>query len=137
MTLPCLGRVRGTHTTTRASPSASSTLSWMVCSSLAPASVSLATTRMVFMGFAFLLVRWVGRSPGGRRRLARHRLGRRSEYPVDGTGHAILVGAADDGGDLVEVEDRRRRGDLPPERERPPRVPRGARPAAPGGGHVV
>ena len=37
-------------------------------------------------------------------------------------GHAVLVGAADDLRDLVEVEDRRRRGDLPLERHRAPRV---------------
>ena len=37
----------------------------------------------------------------------------------------------------VEVEDRRRRGDLPLERERAPRVGHRARPAAPRGDHVV
>ena len=40
-------------------------------------------------------------------------------------------------GHVVEVEDRRRRGHLPLERERLPRVRRGARAAAPRGDHVV
>ena len=38
--------------------------------------------------------------------------------------HAVLVRAADDLRDLVEVEDRRRRRDLPLERQRTPRVRR-------------
>ena len=50
---------------------------------------------------------------------------------------AVLVRAADDLRDLVEVEDRRRRGDLPLERVRAPRVARRERAADPAGDHVV
>ena len=57
--------------------------------------------------------------------------------PCTAPGNAVLVRPADDGRDRVEVEDRRRRRDLPLERERAPRVGLGARAAAPGGDHVV
>ena len=50
---------------------------------------------------------------------------------VHRAGDAVLVRAADDLRDLVEVEDRRRRGNLPLERARPPRVAGGAGPAGP------
>ena len=46
-------------------------------------------------------------------------------------GHAVLVGAADDRRDLVEVEHRRRRGHLPLDRVRAPRVARGQRAVPP------
>ena len=52
-------------------------------------------------------------------------------------GDAVLVRRADDLRDLVEVEDRRRRADLPLERHRAPRVRRRDRAAAPARDHVV
>ena len=52
-------------------------------------------------------------------------------------GDAVLVRRADDLRDLVEVEDRRRRGDLPLERHRAPRVRRRDRAEAPARDHVV
>ena len=63
--------------------------------------------------------------------------GRRREDAVHGARHAVLVGSADDRRDAIEVEDRRRRGDLPLERQRAPRVGHRARAAAPAGDHVV
>src|SRR5213592_260489 len=111
MMFPCLGVLRGTQTTTRASPSTSSTLSLTVSRSFAPASVSLATTRIVFM-------KCCSCSFGGRLGVGARRrgldLGRcgRPEDSVHGARDAVLVGPADDGGHLVEVEDRRRRGHL-------------------------
>ena len=60
----------------------------------------------------------------GRRRRARglRHLRAALEDAVHRAGHAVLVRPADDRRDGVEVEDRRRRGDLPLERERAPRV---------------
>ena len=52
-------------------------------------------------------------------------------------GHAVLVRAADDARDLVEVEDRRRRGDQPLDRLRAPRVVAGERAPPPADDHVV
>ena len=52
------------------------------------------------------------------------RRGAASQHRVPRAGDAVLVRAADDLRDLVEVEDRRRRGDLPLERHRAPRVRR-------------
>ena len=52
-------------------------------------------------------------------------------------GHAVLVGAAHDLRDLVEVEDRRRRGHLPLERARAPRVAGRRRTEGPADDHVV
>ena len=57
------------------------------------------------------------------------RRGRRREDAVHRARDAVLVGAADDGWYPVEVEDRRRRGDLPLERHPAPRVGHGARAA--------
>src|SRR6188768_4439690 len=51
--------------------------------------------------------------------------------------HAVLVRCADDLRDLVEVEDRRRRGDLPLDRVGAPGVALGARAEAPADDHVV
>src|ERR671914_945127 len=56
---------------------------------------------------------------------------------MPGATHAVLVRAADDLRDRVEVEDGRRRGDLPLERHRAPRVPRRERSAPPAHEHVV
>ena len=56
---------------------------------------------------------------------------------VPGARDAVLVGTADDLRDLVEVEDRRRRRDLPLERARVPRVGLGDRAALPADDHVV
>src|SRR5919202_1760203 len=112
MMLPWRGRVRGTQIATRMSPSAACSL--IRSSSDAPPSVSLATTRIVF----------IRRSPPEDRRASlggrvlacagglRH-LGPALEHAVDRAGDAVLVGPADDGRDGVEVEDRRRRADLP------------------------
>src|SRR5690349_15748391 len=67
-----------------------------------------------------------------------HRLGmRRAEDRVPRTGDAVLVRVADDLRDLVEVEDRRRRADLPLERERAPRVALGDLAVPPRVDHVV
>src|SRR5436305_203014 len=92
------------------------------------ASVSLATTRMVAIRVLAL-----GRSGGDGAGLD---LGRRLEDPVDGAGDPVLVRPADHGRDPVEVEDRRRGGDLPLEREGAPRV-RGRARAEPPRGHDV
>ena len=97
---------------------------------LAPPSVSLATTRIVLMAGS---PRPAG---GGSRGPAARHLGA-LEHAMDRAGDAVLVRAADDGRDRVEVEDRRRRGDLPLERERPPRVRGRPRAAAPRRDHVV
>src|SRR4051794_27907986 len=105
MMLPCLGLLRGTQTITRVpSPDA---FSLTTSSSAAPANVSLATTRMQLMSSrSSSLGGWLG--VGARR--GRLGLGRRSrpEDPVHRTRHAVLVRAADDGRDLLEVEHRRR-----------------------------
>ena len=58
-------------------------------------------------------------------------------HRVPRAGHAVLVRSADDLGDLVEVEDRRRRGHLPLERESAPRVGLRDRAASPADHHVV
>src|SRR4051794_21685331 len=110
MMLPCLGLLRGTHTTTRVPSPPAAARSLTVSSSFAPASVSLATTKMVLMSSrSSSLGGWLG--VGARR--GRLGLGRRrrAEDPVHRARHAVLVGPADDGRDLVEVEHRRGRGD--------------------------
>ena len=56
---------------------------------------------------------------------------------VPGAGDAVLVRAADDARDLVEVEDRRRRGNLPLDRLGPPRVGGRLRAPLPADDHVV
>src|SRR3954470_5090177 len=109
MMLPCLGLLRGTQITTRVSSPLAPARSLMTSSSLAPASVSFATTRMVLMGSGCSSCG--GRlGVGARRGRLRLRRRRRPEDAVHRARHAVLVGPADDGGDLVEVEDRRRRG---------------------------
>src|SRR3954463_10327019 len=122
MMLPCLGLLRGTHTTTRASSPLAPARSFATSSSLAPASVSFATTRMVLMRSRSFssLGGWLG--VGARRgRLGFRRRGR-PEDAVHRTRHAVLVGPAGDGGERVEVEPRGGGGALPLERERAPRV---------------
>src|SRR4051812_49728138 len=112
MMLPCWGLLRGTHTTTRVPSPPAAARSLTTSSSFAPASVSLATTKMVLMSSgSSSLGGWLG--VGARR--GRLGLGRRRgpEDAVHRTGYAVFVGAAHDGRDLVEVEHRRRRGDLP------------------------
>src|SRR3954447_7049479 len=130
MMLPWRGRVWGTQIATRTSPSRA--CSRMRSSSSLPPSVSLATTRSVFMRLTPPEDPWAS---VGRRVLARagglRHLGAALEHAVDGAGDAVLVGAADDRRDRVEVEDRRRGRALPLERERAPRVRCGARPATP------
>ena len=59
------------------------------------------------------------------------------QHSVHGPGHPVLVRSADDLRDLVEVEDRRRRGDLPLERARAPRVAGRARVRTPSCDEVV
>ena len=119
------GLVRGTQTTKRASPSRPPLLDARraACRRRASrwrrrgrSSATLASSLAVVVGAAV---------PAGRRPR------RALEDAVHRAGDAVLVGAADDRRDRVEVEDRRRRGDLPLERQRAPRVGRGARPAAP------
>src|SRR4051794_36336340 len=114
MTLPWRGRVRGTITTAR-SPSASAASPRTFSSSSRPPMVSLATTRIVFTGLPPRGGRSCRRgfAAGGGARARGDRRRRRAEDAVHRARHAVLVGAADDGGDGVEVEDRRRRGDLP------------------------
>src|SRR5205807_6811989 len=80
-----------------------------------------------------LLARRRHRSAGGHRGFG---LGGWLEDPVHGPWNAVLVGAADDRRHRIEVEDRRRRGDLPLERQPAPRV-RGGPWAAPPAGHDV
>src|SRR3954453_13520512 len=134
MMLPCRGLVRGTQMTTDSSGSAAA--SSLVLSSRAPPPiVSLATTRTRLMAV-----------PPTRALAPRdHDVTARScvtpgrllhaisllEDPVPRAGPAVLIRPADDGRDVVEVEDRRRRGDLPLERERAPRVRRRPCAAAP------
>src|SRR3954447_25258802 len=106
MMFPCRGFVRGTQIATRMS--SSSACSLIFSRSVPPPRVSFATTRIVFIRGS--LPR--SRRSVGRRVLAcagglRH-FGAALEDPVDGTGDAVLVRAADDGRDRVEVEDRRR-----------------------------
>src|SRR4051794_21236727 len=72
---------------------------------------------------------------GSARGLLGPRLGGRLEDAVARAGDAVLVRAADHGRDLVEVEDRRRGGALPLERERAPRVGGRAGAAAPARDH--
>src|SRR3954469_5773334 len=105
MMLPCLGLLRGTQTMTRVPSPPAAARSLTTSSSLAPASVSLATTRMVLMSSR-------SSSLGGRLgvRARRCRLGLRGggrpEDAVHRARHAVLVRPADDGRDLVEVEHR-------------------------------
>src|SRR6202020_3450560 len=77
---------------------------------------------------------WTAATRAGR---SRSRLRRWRERAVHGAGHAVLVWTADDGRQLVEVEDRRRRGDLPLDRHAAPRVLHRARTATPARDHVV
>ena len=77
------------------------------------------------LGHGLLLSRRLGRGWSRRGRTIAHLgLGGGAEDAVHRAGDAVLVRAADDRRDGVEVEDRRRRGDLPLERERAPRVRR-------------
>src|SRR5947209_18666787 len=122
MTRPCAGRLRGTTSAKRTSPPAFS--SRILSRSLAPPIVWLATTRTVFTRYS--LPRHLGRAAARRR--GRAHLAGLAEHAVDGPRHPVLVGAAHHRGHRVEVEDRRRRGDLPLQREGPPRV--GLRPGA-------
>src|ERR1700747_2117833 len=131
MTSPAEGVVCGTTRRTRTSPSAAR--SRMRSSSLAPATVRLATTRISVIG-AHL------RTSRGRPRAAACAGGgggRGSEDAVYGAGHAVLVGAADDRRHAVGVEDRGRRSALPLERHATPWVGQRARAAAPAGDDVV
>src|SRR3954471_24417542 len=104
MMLPCLGLLRGTQMTTRASSPLAPARSLMTSSSLAPASVSFATTRIVLMGSrsSSSLGGWLGM--GARRRGLDLRRRRRPEDAVHRARQAVLVGPADHGRDLVEVE---------------------------------
>src|SRR5215208_4877971 len=120
MMLPWRGRLRGTQIATRMSSSAA--CSRIFSSSSLPPSVSFATTRIVFIRGSPP----EDQSPSlGGRVLARagglRHLGTALEHAVDRAGNAVLVRAADDGRDRVEVEDGWRRGNLPLERERAPR----------------
>src|SRR3954466_5726826 len=120
MMLPCLGLLRGTQTITRVPSPLVAARSLTVSSSLPPPSVSFATTRMVLIGSRSSSSLGGRLGVGARRgRLGLRRRGRPADA-VDRPRHAVLVGAADDGRNLVEVEPRRRRGDLPLEGERPP-----------------
>src|SRR5436309_3399548 len=135
MMLPCRGRDRGTHTTTRASPPA--VFSLMTLSSFWPPSVSLATTRMIFTRWGSYRSRGRLAVCGGAGRGREVRRARGPEDAVHGARDAVLVRSADDRRHLVEVEHWRWGGDLPLERERPPRVRDRPRTAAPRGDHVV
>src|ERR1700741_714191 len=100
MMLPCLGLLRGTQMTTCTSgcpPARSRTVS----SSLAPPRVSLATTRIVFMGCcsSSLGGRLGGRAGGRGLGLGGRR---RPEDAMHGARDAVLVRAADHGRHLVE-----------------------------------
>src|SRR6185312_4555995 len=97
MMLPWRGFVRGTQTTTCA-PCSAATFSLIRASSGAPPRVSLATTRMVLATRVLLF--------GRGRRVGARRCGdlRALEDAVHRSGDAVLVRAADDGRDVVEVE---------------------------------
>src|SRR3954463_5873182 len=126
MTLPYFGRVRGTTMKKRASP-----CSWrrlIASSSALPPMVSFARTRTLAMATPSR-----SRGGGGGWGFRLHRL----ENAVHRAGDAVLVRAADHGRDLVEVEDRRRRGHLPLERQRAPRVTGRRRAASHADHHVV
>src|ERR1044071_573919 len=111
MMLPCLGLLRGTHTMTRVPSPPALARSLTVSSSCAPASVSLATTRMVLMSCS-------PSSLGGRLGVGTRWgclcLGRRGRFEdaVDRARAAVLVRPADHRRQLIEVEHRRRGGDL-------------------------
>src|SRR3954471_2139514 len=122
MMLPWRGRVCGT-TTWKRTLSSTAAIAFTRSSRLPPPIVSLATTRIRLDTLGLSLVLGHRRA----RRLLRPGLRRRLEDPVDRARHAVLVRAADDGRHRVEVEERRRRGALPLQRERPPRVGRRAR----------
>src|ERR1700731_1675543 len=129
MTVPWRGLFWGTMMRRCASPAAL-TRARTVSSSLRPPSVSFATTRISVIGGSF---------PGRHRDAAggtRPDLGATAEDAVHRAGHAVLVRPADDRRGRVEVEDRRRRRDLPLERQRAPRVRDRARTAAPARDHV-
>src|SRR3954454_10573219 len=128
MTPPCRGLLRGTTSAKRVSSSRA--FSRIFSMSGPPPTVWLATTRIVLIS---LPRRLRARGPRG----GGHPLAGFAEHPVDRARDPVLVWAADHGGDRVEVEDGRGRGDLPFQRERPPRVGLGSRPAAPAGDHVV
>src|ERR1700742_4804283 len=130
--LPWRGRVCGT-TTWKRTLSSSAAIAFTRSSRFFPPIVSLARTRTRFATLRLSLA--FGRRCA--RRLLRPRLRRRLEDAVHRVRHAVLVRAADHGRHRVEGEDRRRRGHLPLQRERPPGVGRSARAAAPGGGTVV
>ena len=126
---PTAGWFCGAATTT------SETSSWRsrtACSSLRPPATSLRKTSSgALLGLGAHVgahhARLVGRDLGA---FAGH-------DRVPGAGDAELVGAADDARDLVEVEDRRRRGDLPLDRVGAPGVGLGPRAEAPADDHVV
>src|SRR3954463_7668492 len=120
MTPPCGGRSMGTTSTNCTSPSRA--FSRTRSSSFWPPTGWLATMRIFFKRCSLLLG---GRGHGSRRR--RCHLARLLEDAVDGARHPVLVRAADDGGDVFEVEEGRRRGALPLQRQRAPRVGLGAR----------
>src|SRR3954470_2410708 len=112
MMFPCRGFVRGTQTTTDIS--GSSAWSWRAFSmSSRPPIVSLAMTSARLMGSPPRGNAQRSRS-GDRAAIVRScvllHAGRLLEHPVHRAGHAVLVRAADDGRDRVEVEHRRRRG---------------------------
>src|SRR3954462_3163537 len=131
MMFPWRGRAWGTTTWKRTSPSAARAR--IRSSRFLPPIVSLARTRTLWGTLGLLLV--LGH--GGARGLLRPRLLGRPEDAVHRVRHAVLVRSADHRRHRIEVEDPRRRGHLPLQRERAPRGGGGARAAAPGRDHVV
>src|SRR6185312_17080170 len=129
--MPDCGLFCGAITTKLASPAAARAL--IASIRLRPPWVSFATTRTLAMRFTSLRGR-CRRDAAGRRRLG---LRRRLEDAVDRAGYAVLVRTAHHRRHRVEVEDRGRRGDLPLQRQRAPRVGGGARAEAPAHDHVV
>src|SRR5579859_7938413 len=106
-------------------------------SSLAPPRVRLATTSISFTAVLSSRARGVIDARGAAAGGGGCGRGGGGEDPVDGTRDAVLVRSADDGGHAVEVEDRRRRGDLPLQGHAPPGVGDRTRATAPAGDHVV
>src|ERR1035441_10158511 len=136
MTRPADGLLWGTTKRKRASPAAAR--SRTVSSKLLPPSVRLATTRISFIGCA--LSSFAGGSDDARTGCGGSGSGcgrGRGEDGVNRAGYSVLVWTADDRRNPVEVEDRRRRGYLPLERQAAPRIADGSSSPAPAGDHVV
>src|ERR1700722_14991080 len=128
MTRPAAGLLWGTTKRKRTAPSLARART--ASNSLAPPRVRLATTRTSLMPRSSLARRAQHATCGGC-------CGGGGKDSVDRTGNAVLVRATNDSRQFVEVEDGRRRGDLPLERHAAPGVGDRDGAATPACDHVV